>query len=97
MSTTTAISNDKLWLLSCAEIWGNKKEAAGLEGSQYKYYVVKGRATLNKTLDGLALTWWLRSPLNAGSNYFFCTVDNFANDNNCNASASWGVVPGFAI
>ena len=39
-SATLSYSNDKLWLLSCAEIWNNGSQSTGIgvEGKQYKYY-----------------------------------------------------------
>ena len=43
-SATLSYSNDKLWLLSCAEIWNNGSQSTGkglsmgVEGKQYKYY-----------------------------------------------------------
>ena len=83
-SVTT--SQDKLWLLSCSEIWNNGYTSGAYgyaitkEGEQYKYYkninanYKVANTNLVKRNKSSATNWWLRSP-----NYYysstFCTVN----------------------
>ena len=82
--------SDKLWLLSCGEIWDNgynggntRGFAAATEGSQYKYYKTNlGSIAYNSSTNVIkkpnvsrADYWWLRSPYVNYSNYF-CVVNS---------------------
>ena len=83
-SVTT--SQDKLWLLSCSEIWNNGYQSGAYgyaitkEGEQYKYYkninadCKTNNTNLVKKNNSSASHWWLRSP---GYNYsgYFCDVN----------------------
>ena len=61
------ISEDKLWILSTAEVWGSNQKAITEEGVQYKFYEVLG-VVGNESMDQ-----WCRSPV--GSNYMsFCVI-----------------------
>ena len=82
-SVTT--SQDKLWLLSCSEIWNNGYTSGAYgyaitkEGEQYKYYkninanYKVANTNLVKRNNSSANFWWLRSPY-PGNSPFFCSV-----------------------
>ena len=108
-SETESTCSDKLWLLSCGEIWnsgyngGNTRgKSRNTEGNQYKYYKL-GTQVYNSNSDytkkpnaKYANWWWLRSPYYNDSHYF-CDVYS---DGCCGpdyASLSGGVAPGFSI
>ena len=110
-SSTVETCNDKLWLLSCSEIWSDGYQegafgcAATSEGSQYKYYASIEGLTYNTGKDKLtkyaagsssSSIWWLRSP---SSDYYncFCCVGSSGEAGNVIARNSYGVAPGFAI
>ena len=78
--------SDKLWLLSCGEIWDNgynggntRGYAMAIEGSQYKYYKTNLGSTFysnptnvtQKPNTSSSDGWWLRSP-NFYYSYIFC-------------------------
>ena len=83
-SVTT--TQDKLWLLSCSEIWNNGYTSGAYgraitkEGEQYKYYkninanYKVANTNLVKRNNGSARIWWLRSPRYDSGNHF-CVVD----------------------
>ena len=81
-------SNDKLWLLSCGEIWNNgygggetRGQAVATEGKQYKYYKKinaiwnSENNALEKPSNATGSVWWCRSPYYYG-NGGFCAVSN---------------------
>ena len=82
-SVTT--SQDKLWLLSCSEIWNNGYTSGAYgyaitkEGEQYKYYkninanYKVANTNLVKRNNSSANCWWLRSPY-YDSSTDFCYV-----------------------
>ena len=103
--------SDKLWLLSCGEIWVNgynggntRGYAMATEGSQYKYYKTNLGSTsysnstnvTKKTNTSSSYYWWLRSPGYSGSNRF-CLVDRGGYCSHNDASNDYGVAPGFSI
>ena len=103
--------SDKLWLLSCGEIWDNgynggntRGYAAATEGSQYKYYKTNlGSTSYGNTTNVIkkpnasnSYYWWLRSPGYSGSNRF-CLVDSGGYCSHNDASNDYGVAPGFSI
>ena len=103
--------SDKLWLLSCGEIWDNgynggntRGYAMATEGSQYKYYKTNLGSTsysnstnvTKKTNTSSSYYWWLRSPGYSGSNRF-CLVDRGGYCSHNDASNDYGVAPGFSI
>ena len=80
VASSVTTSTDKLWLLSCSEIWNNGRNgkpyghAIAKEGEQYKYYETIN-AVCTSPCSSLAKGgyWWLRSAgwANAGyPNYF---------------------------
>ena len=103
--------SDKLWLLSCGEIWDNgynggntRGYAMATEGSQYKYYKTNlGSKSYDnytnvtkKPNTSSPYLWWLRSPYyNYGG--AFCMVVSGGYCYNSNAIANYGVAPGFSI
>ncbi len=110
-SSTESTSSDKLWLLSCGEIWDNgynegntRGYSRSTEGSQYKYYKsTLGRTAYNTSTNitkkpnaSNSYYWWLRSP---DSNFScnFCTVRSSGYCNSFNANNTYGVAPGFSI
>ena len=103
--------SDKLWLLSCGEIWDNgynggntRGYAMATEGSQYKYYKTNLESTsysnstnvTKKPNTSSSYYWWLRSPGYSGSNRF-CLVDRGGYCSHNDASNDYGVAPGFSI
>ncbi len=103
--------SDKLWLLSCGEIWSNgynggstRGYAMATEGSQYKYYKTNLGSTsysnstnvTKKPNTSSPYYWWLRSPHYYRS-YDFCVVSSGGNCNDFGATSNLGVAPGFSI
>ena len=104
--------SDKLWLLSCGEIWDNgynggntRGYAMATEGSQYKYYKTNlGSTSYSKSTNvtkkpntSSPYDWWLRSPSSTSSERF-CNVGSGGNC--CIYSFTgydYGVAPGFSI
>ena len=108
-SETESTCSDKLWLLSCGEIWnsgyngGNTRgHSRNTEGNQYKYYKL-GTQVYNSSSDytkkpnaSNSNWWWLRSPSYTSSNPF-CIVSSGGYCSNAYARQSGGVAPGFSI
>lgn len=103
--------SDKLWLLSCGEIWDNgynggntRGKAMATEGSQYKYYKTNLGSTsyrnstnvTKKPNTSSSYYWWLRSP-SYYSSYGFCGVYSGGYCNDYYANGDRGVAPGFSI
>ena len=110
-TVTKLICSDKIWLLSCGEIWdngyngGNTRGYAEMsEGNQYKYFKsTLGSTPYNtstsitkKNNDSGSYYWWLRSPY-GNHDKGFCIVDKDGYCNINNANISIGVTPGFSI
>ena len=105
-SVTNSI--DYLWLLSSSEIWNNGYQSGGYgyarakEGEQYKYYknlnpsFNKEYLALIRNFEGVAKSWYLRSP---NYQYFmgFGQITSKGKADYNSAHTSIGVVPGFAI
>ena len=97
--TNSTSTGDKLWLLSCAEIWPSNSSNSSYssyynkeaEGACYPYYK-KSKVSRVKT----SANWWLRSPYTSNS-ITFCYVTGIGNCDNAYASYSGGVAPGFTI
>lgn len=110
-STETQYSSDKLWLLSCSEIWTHSGEGKGpgfsygQEGKQYSFYVRNvggsscriGNSFINRTtVDNQPALAWLRSQRLPDDSYY-CLVST---DGSCQVDVSAnpnGVAPGFCI
>ena len=110
-SSTESTSSDKLWLLSCGEIWDNgynggntRGYSRSTEGSQYKYYKSTLGSTAYNTSTNItkkpnasnSYYWWLRSPYYYYS-FYFCIVYSSGHCNNFDANVNFGVAPGFSI
>ena len=104
--------SDKLWLLSCGEIWVNgynggntRGYAMATEGSQYKYYKTNVGSTSYSNSTNVTKKpntsspnyWWLRSPYYDFSSYGFCNVNSSGHCNGSYAYYDYGVAPGFSI
>ena len=86
-SVTT--SNDKLWLLSTAEIWGSRQRAVTTEGSRYKFYSAGGN------VKKMSNDWWLRSPDREFTNTFCCVRSTTCGYHP--VGGEYYVAPGFCI
>ena len=105
--------SDKLWLLSCGEIWDNgynggntRGFAAATEGSQYKYYKTNLGSTSHSNTTNV-----LQKPNTSSSyssyhwwlrspscnSYSFCNVRIGGYGFDLSASHDGGVAPGFSI
>ena len=75
-------SEDRLWLLSCSEIWNNGIEgkpygyAIASEGEQYIYYekIDADANSSNVNIVKGGSTWYLRSYVRSTNPYYFCYV-----------------------
>ena len=100
--TNSTSEGDKLWLLSCAEIWPNYTSYSAYydkteEGLCYPYFIHNtSYVNLRKNYNS---GWWLRSPhtnYNGGDkNFLYVAGDGIYNWNN--AAAHKGMAPGFTI
>ena len=109
-SETESTCSDKLWLLSCGEIWNSGYDGGNTrgysrnkEGNQYKYYKL-GTQVYNSNSDytkkpnvSSAITWWLRSPYYINSLYFCDVGSTGGYCDNGDARDSGGIAPGFSI
>ena len=93
-SSSIQTTNDKLFLLSEIEIFGNTTYSFAGEGTQYAYY--KAGNSRVKKVNGSAGWWWERSP---HSGYYgnFCDVISNGSANIYIASDSIGVAFGFCF
>ena len=102
--------SDKLWLLSCGEIWDNgynggntRGNAMATEGSQYKYYKTNLGSTFysnstnvtKKPNTSSSYYWWLRSPHYNDSNYFCIVSSGGYCGYGCDNN--YAATPGFSI
>lgn len=106
-SSTISFSQDYLWLLSCAEIYGAKAISPGIEGTQYKYYkniapiystsnsyLLKNSGAINTaTVDKI---WWLRSRYSNNSGQFLYITQTGICSSRTNYDSA-GIAPGFSI
>ena len=99
-NATITYTSDKLFLLSEAEVFGVKSQAAALEGTQYEYWANNNTATARIKYQGEGGTsvnnWWLRSPRSSGSSYF-CRVDTSGSASYGSASGTNGVSLAFDL
>ena len=93
-SSSIQTTNDKLFLLSEIEIFGNTTHSFAGEGTQYAYYQA-GNSKV-KNLSGSANTWWERSPSSIGSTTF-CNVNSGGGAYAVNARTSAAVAFGFCF
>lgn len=99
-NATITYTSDKLFLLSEAEVFGVKTNAAALEGTRYEYWANNNTATARIKYQGeggtTAAYWWLRSPYsnNSGS---FCSVSASGSVSDNGASYTKGVSLAFDL
>ncbi len=94
-ANSVTVSQDKLWLLSCSEIWNNGRNggvygfAVAKEGEQYKLYknINANCNNSNANLLKSKVYKWLRSP-SCNNNSLFCVV---------NVDGSGGVDPSTTV
>ena len=110
-SATESTCSDKLWLLSCGEIWkdgydklntNSRGYSRNTEGNQYKYYKL-GNLVWNSEIDytkkpsiSKSIYWWLRSPY-YDSDTGFCYVASGGDCYRYPSNSQGGVAPGFSI
>lgn len=99
-SVTTC--SDKLWLLSCSEIYNNSSDgkygyAQAKEGEQYKFYknINVGWATGSKEHLKNSKSTWLRSPGYISG--WWCKIGWSGGHAYDSANATIGIAPGFTI
>ena len=110
-SEIESICSDKLWLLSCGEIWNNgyngensRGYSRSTEGNQYKYYkIILGNTPYSSSMDAIKKPktskpwyWWLRSP-DCSYNGGFSGISDSGNCYKIYATDVNGVAPGFSI
>lgn len=100
LSNLVGISNDKTFLLSEVEIFGNTTYSINGEGSQYSWYAT---AAANRyKLPGWSTSypntgnWWERSPYSSASDAF-CIVNFDGSASNGSASRARGLAPAFCL
>ena len=85
---------DKLFLFSECEVFGDNEYAAPNEGSQYPYFEDEDNRIKNRNAS--ATFWWLRSPYASISNLFCCvSYDGVVSGDF--ADGSYGVCFGFCF
>lgn len=73
-NTTIGTTNDKLFLLSEVEIFGDTTWSVSGEGTLYEYYSKGGKTSrIKKNPSNATVAWWQRSPSTTGN--CFCHVD----------------------
>lgn len=87
-------TDDRLFLFSQAEVYGDSTYTADGEGEQYEYF--KDAANRVKRRGGSANGWWLRSP-NVSSSTNFRYIYSTGYVNNISASYTYGVSFGFCV
>lgn len=87
---------DKLWLFSEVEIFGEHIWGAGDEGDKQFEYFKDRRNRIKTDEDGAANWWWERSPIGSNS-VNFCSVNSYGDASNNVASNTYGVCFGFYI
>ena len=87
---------DRLWLFSEVEIFGEHIWGAGDEGDKQLKYFKNPINRVKFDEDGDAYWWWVRSP-DASNSSHFCVVDDSGGTYYSNANGSSGVCFGFYI
>lgn len=87
---------DKLWLFSEPEIFGEHVYGKGDEEDKQLRYFAEPGSRVKLDADGDPTWWWGRSPSASYSNYF-CGVNSSGYASYSCAGNSWGVCFGFLI
>lgn len=93
-SSVIITTDDDLWLLSEIEIFGIVKHSDYGEGSIYPIFT--DNASRVARVNGVASSWWARSPAGATSTSF-CIIDSDGSTNTNYANGSLGVRVGFCV
>ena len=103
---TNFTSTDKLYLLSCVEVWGSNNnydtvklvDGTITDGTrQLQYYESTGSTRIKNTTEGSAKKWWLRSA-HSGITAGFLSVNTSGNVYNYGSAGNTnGVAPAFRI
>lgn len=91
----TETTQDKLFLLSQREVFGNSEDVADFEGKQYPYFENEENRIAYRNNKNTSW-WWLRSPYLADS-HGFCNVDYNGYAIYHWATDSCGVRPAFCL
>ena len=100
---TNFTSTDKLYLLSAKEVWGiENRDTADAETRQLDYYKESGVTRSNysgtiKNLNESPNWWWLRTPNDVITDYFYGVNTDGAHNTHCSAVCIRGVSPAFRI
>ena len=94
-SSSIQTTNDKLFLLSEIEIFGDTTYSYAGEGTQYEYYAAGNTRT--KKVNGSARNWWERSPYGSSSSNFCYVVGSSGNASGSSATYSGGVAFAFCF
>lgn len=108
-STATSISNDKLWLLACSEIWNDGFDAStnfgyalANEGPRYKFYKnINAKANV-ETPDIIKASetgnsWWTLRSLPLVNSERFAGVNGGSAGYSTVTNTNLGMAPGFCI
>ena len=87
-------TQDKLFLLSQSEVFGNSSYSVDGEGEQYEYFKDQENRIAHR--NGSSDWWWLRSP-NVASSTSFCDVSSGGRATYAGAGGSYGVRPAFCL
>ena len=87
-------TDDKLFLLSQVEVFGDSRYTADGEGAQYAYF--KNGENVIKRRGGSAYNWWLRSP-SVSLTTTFRYINSTGSVNYNYANLSYGVSFGFCV
>lgn len=93
-SSGTETVSDSLFSLAEIEVFGSTSYSVSGEGVQYVYYKNGGKKIKNR--DGIAGSWWLRSPRSKHSS-FFCQININGKATNYAATSNIGVSFGFCV
>lgn len=95
----SSYTEDKFWLPSNYEIWGNKNGCCIAEGTYYRYWSNQGsKVTLRiKQIKGKATSYWTRSTNTNSNREFSCVNSSTGSVARIPAINSGGVSPAFCL
>lgn len=89
---TPSVTNDKVFLLSSTEVWGDLNG----DGTQYEYYASKGVTRSNYSAVSSGFDHWTRS-VNPNVSIFFCCVYSNGSSQSNNALTANCVFPAWCF
>ena len=104
-TTNYTSTNDKLYLLSCVEVFGENSSSDSVklqsdtvtDGTrQLEYYGTTGSTRDKTTTFGTINRWWLRTAISRNDYEFYDIFNNGSSGGN-NANLTYGVAPAFRI